>query len=101
MLTVGEVVLSELMTNAVLHAVVSPGRMIAVRLELLGGQLRIEVHDASDAWPIVRPLSGWDGDSGRGLWLVDALSVAWGCCSRPGGVGKFVWALVDGKGGGW
>ncbi|MFC5644275.1 ATP-binding protein [Kitasatospora cinereorecta] len=90
-LEVGELVLSELVTNAVLHARV-PGRLIQVQVTPVGDQLRIEVHDASDERPAIRAAA--DGDvSGRGLHLVASLAEAWGCCPRMGG-GKFVWALV-------
>ncbi|WP_371498632.1 ATP-binding protein [Kitasatospora sp. NBC_00374] len=95
-LDVGQLVLSELVTNAVEHAR-TPGRLIAVKFEIAAAdQLRIEVHDASDRRPV--PPTDVDVDvaaeSGRGLWLVERLAVAWGCSPRPGGVGKFVWAVV-------
>ncbi|MER5638720.1 ATP-binding protein [Kitasatospora sp. NPDC002227] len=89
----GEVVLSELVTNAVLHANV-PGRLIMIRFLLEGDALRIEVHDASRQLPVVRSAVDQDQESGRGLRLVEALSSSWGCCQRAGGVGKVVWALV-------
>ncbi|MFH8383566.1 ATP-binding protein [Kitasatospora sp. NPDC018058] len=95
----GELVLSELVTNAVQHARVSPGREIAVRFEIVCSHLRIEVHDASSEKPVVRRSTGSDDLSGRGLCLVEALSVEWGCTPRPEGIGKIVWALV-GPGGG-
>ncbi|MET8622998.1 ATP-binding protein [Kitasatospora sp. NPDC004669] len=95
----GELVLSELVTNAVQHARVSPGREIAVRFEIVCTHLRIEVHDASGEKPVIRRSAGVDELSGRGLFLVEALSVDWGCTPRLGGIGKIVWALV-GPGGG-
>ncbi|MDH6127581.1 ATP-binding protein [Kitasatospora sp. GP82] len=94
LIDVGELLLSELVTNAVSHARVSPGRLIQVRLEVVASQLRIEVHDASSDRPVIRPVVGGDAESGRGLRLVDSLAAAWGCCPRQGGIGKFVWALV-------
>lgn len=93
LLAVGELVLSELVTNAVLHARV-PARLIKVQLQPEGDQLRIEVHDASRERPVLRSAVDGDEESGRGLRLVEALAVAWGCCPRQGGIGKFVWALV-------
>ncbi|MFF3113777.1 ATP-binding protein [Kitasatospora sp. NPDC057904] len=96
----GALVLSELVTNAVLHARVPKGRRIAVGFEDVHGFLRIEVHDASSEKPAIRRSTGPDCSSGRGLCLVEALSVEWGCCPRPGGIGKFVWALVGPEGGG-
>ncbi|GAA0662485.1 ATP-binding protein [Kitasatospora atroaurantiaca] len=94
LLDAAESVLTELVTNAVEHARVSPGRLIAVRLLASDGRLRIEVHDASEERPVLRPEVGGDEESGRGLRLVELLAVAWGCCPRPGGVGKLVWAVV-------
>ncbi len=91
---VGELLLSELVTNALVHARVSPGRLIAVRFVVAVGRLRIEVHDASCERPEVRPVAGGEAESGRGLLLVESLAMAWGCCPRPGGVGKFMWAHV-------
>ncbi|MFF7988224.1 ATP-binding protein [Kitasatospora xanthocidica] len=94
-----EVVVSELVTNAVLHARVPRGRRIAVRFESASGHLRIEVHDASSEKPAIRRPVSPDDSSGRGLRLVEALSVEWGCAPRPEGIGKIVWALVGPEGG--
>ncbi|MFH8386897.1 ATP-binding protein [Kitasatospora sp. NPDC018058] len=88
----GELVLSELVSNAVQHARV-PGRLIFVRFEMEPGLLRIEVHDASQRIPTMRT-TGDEDESGRGLRLVDQLAKEWGVRPREGGVGKSVWALV-------
>lgn len=95
----GELVIGELVANAVVHARVSPGREIAVRLEMVHGHLRIEVHDASNEKPAIRRSTGPDDVSGRGLRLVEQLSSEWGCEPRPEGIGKIVWALVSPEGG--
>ncbi|MFJ2579739.1 ATP-binding protein [Kitasatospora aureofaciens] len=95
----GLLVLAELVGNAVVHARVPPGRRIAIRFELVCGHLRIEVHDASNERPTIRRSTGTDEPSGRGLCLVEALSVEWGCQPRPEGIGKIVWALVGPEGG--
>jgi anti-sigma regulatory factor (Ser/Thr protein kinase) len=94
LLPVGELVLSELATNAIEHACAPPGRLIAVRFEMVADRLRLEVHDASRSRPAVQPAVGSDDESGRGLWLVESLAAEWGCSPRTGGVGKFVWALI-------
>ncbi|MFI6446763.1 ATP-binding protein [Kitasatospora sp. NPDC050543] len=91
---VGELLISELVTNAVEHARVPAGRLIEVRFELGADWLRIEVHDASDDRPTVLVGTTGEDESGRGLLLVRELSTAWGCRPRAGGIGKCVWVLV-------
>jgi anti-sigma regulatory factor (Ser/Thr protein kinase) len=87
-------VLSELVTNAVVHARSPRGRLIETRLlRLDDGRVRIEVHDANGCPPVPRA-SGDTDEGGRGLTLVDALTgQQWGV-SRREGVGKAVWAIV-------
>ncbi|AEW95815.1 hypothetical protein SCATT_34440 [Streptantibioticus cattleyicolor NRRL 8057 = DSM 46488] len=85
-------VLSELLTNAVRHARVSPGREIETRFVRVGDGVRIEVHDADDRWPVAREM-GADAPGGRGLLLVAALADVWDVAPREG-VGKVVWAEV-------
>ncbi|MGA5824186.1 ATP-binding protein [Kitasatospora sp. NPDC094028] len=92
----GELVLGELVTNAVIHAKTPPGRLIFIRFELCPSALRIEVHDADAGRPSVPRLSSEFAETGRGLWLVSQLASSWGCCPRAGGVGKIMWALIDG-----
>ncbi|MFD7905568.1 ATP-binding protein [Kitasatospora sp. NPDC059747] len=87
----GELVLSELVNNALQHARV-PGRLIFVRFDMEPGLLCIEVHDASRRLPKMRT-AGSEDESGRGLRLVDQLAKEWGVLPREG-VGKSVWALV-------
>ncbi|WP_254667838.1 ATP-binding protein [Streptomyces griseus] len=88
----GELVLSELVTNA-LHVQVPEDRMIGVRIECRGrgGLLRLEVSDAGEGRPVVqRP--GELATTGRGLLLVEALAHRWGVDERQDGIGKTVWA---------
>lgn len=89
-----ELVLSELMTNALRHARSPRGRLVETRYERVGGScVRIEVHDANDRIPQMRRAAD-DDEGGRGLALVDALTGRrWGVSSRQG-VGKLVWAVV-------
>ncbi|MGW4891264.1 ATP-binding protein [Kitasatospora sp. NPDC004240] len=94
LLPTGELLLSELVTNAVRHAAVPRGRLLYLRLQLAGGLLRIEVHDASTTPPAALPRPAAHAESGRGLHLVRELAVQWGWSPRPGGVGKFVWCHV-------
>ncbi|MFJ9777441.1 ATP-binding protein [Kitasatospora sp. NPDC101157] len=81
-------ILSELVTNALLHGEGRPG----VTLELLGGELHITVSDAS-ANPLQRPARDDARASGRGLEIVEALSTAWGV-ELIGSHGKAVWAVA-------
>ncbi|WP_371630576.1 ATP-binding protein [Streptomyces sp. NBC_00341] len=88
----GELVLSELVTNAVRVPV--PGdRLVGVRIECRGrGEfLRLEVSDAGEGRPEVRQPGELD-KGGRGLLLVEALAHRWGVEERRAGIGKTVWA---------
>ncbi|MFF2751709.1 ATP-binding protein [Kitasatospora sp. NPDC058048] len=88
-----ELLLGELFANAVQHSDCPDGDHIEIRFTLTGSRLRLEVHDAGTNHPNVRTSSPSD-EHGRGLLLVNELAERWGCESRPGGIGKFVWALV-------
>lgn len=50
------------------------------------GVLRIDVHDSGDGWPRLRVP---DGESGRGLLLVEVLADKWGVGERD--PGKIAW----------
>ncbi len=86
-----ELVVSELVTNAVRHA--RPVGASPVRLVLACDDdvLRVEVHDADPARaPRPRRPDPDDlAEGGRGLALIQALAARWGC--RPGPTGKAVW----------
>lgn len=62
-------------------------------MDRAAGMLRVEVADAASAkrLPTAAPSSSPDGESGRGLLLVDVLAVRWGSAPRSP-VGKTVWA---------
>ncbi|MFY7629766.1 ATP-binding protein [Streptomyces sp. NY05-11A] len=85
-------VVAELAANAVTHGRV-PGRDFQLVLYVIGDALRIEVTDTrGDRLPYLQQAPG-DGESGRGLLLVDALADWWGVTEgrRPR---KTVWAEV-------
>lgn len=89
-------VISELMTNAVVHGRV-PGRRVETRVVRLAGGVRIEVHDANEKRPQMRRASE-DDERGRGLALVHELTRGcWGVDTREG-VGKLVWAQLTAVG---
>ncbi|MEU2860837.1 SpoIIE family protein phosphatase [Streptomyces mirabilis] len=82
---VTELVVSELVTNAIRHAVPP----IELRL-IYDRNLICEVSDASNTAPHLRRARTYDED-GRGLLLVAQLTQAWG--TRYGnGTGKTIWA---------
>lgn len=77
-------VVSELVTNALLHA--RPPVVVRVTARVDGA--RVEVEDASPSLP-VRPLAKPDAMTGRGLRFVATLATAWGVEPTEGG--KLVW----------
>ncbi|MCX4582134.1 ATP-binding protein [Streptomyces sp. NBC_01481] len=85
-------ILSELVTNAVVHARVPKGRQIETRFECEDKGVRIEVHDASDEKPTLCPQTA-DSERGRGLTLVEAMADEW-AVSKRNGPGKVVWAVL-------
>ena len=83
-----ELLVSELVTNAVVHASSAP--RIEVQLSLRG--VRVEVFDEDPTMPAHRiPDAGRPG--GRGLHLLDQLASRWG--AEPREDGKVVWFEVD------
>ena len=78
---------SELVTNAVVHA----GSDVEIGVQLTDDGIRIDVLDASTAQPVRRTAELYD-TSGRGLELVEALATRWGIDSGP--FGKSVWFEV-------
>jgi anti-sigma regulatory factor (Ser/Thr protein kinase) len=90
-----DVVVSELVTNALLHSGEGPvGAEAPVRFDLVvrAGRLTARVVDASPLPP--RPEEAEDtAESGRGLILVEALAADWGWEDLPDG--KAVWAAFD------
>ena len=80
-------VLSELVTNAMIHT--DTGCTIEARHG--DDLLRLEVRDQSPQAPVKR-LVGASDIGGRGLHVVDAVAEAWGW--EPAADGKRVWAIV-------
>ncbi|MFF3839514.1 ATP-binding protein [Streptomyces sp. NPDC001930] len=84
---------AELAANAATHGRVA-GRSFRLALLRHGGVLRIEVTDTrGERLPHVQP-STPEGDSGRGLLLVEALADRWGVEQGPV-PRKTVWAELD------
>lgn len=78
--------LSELLSNSVRHAGLTPGDEIGIRADWRGDRLRIDVRDRttgsvpSQVAGAIRPEPS--SESGWGLYLVDTVATRWG--SAPG-----------------
>ena len=76
---------SELVTNAIVHAGSGPRVLVHVRPAVI----HVEISDDSEAHPVVRG-AGPEETSGRGMSILSAYSDRWGSLRRSGG-GKTVW----------
>lgn len=80
-----ELLVSELVTNAVVHA----GSPVELEVDVTAGeQLRVRVRDEGPGTPILRHV-GPMAEGGRGLDLINATSQRWGV--EPAEGGKYVW----------
>lgn len=87
LLEVGELLISEVVTNAVVHA----GTPVDVEVTVGADGLRAEVSDGSRRLPAVRDQAALAG-TGRGLHMLEQLVDSWGVQVR--GAGKTVWFVV-------
>jgi anti-sigma regulatory factor (Ser/Thr protein kinase) len=87
-----DLLVSELVGNAVRHAELEPGQKITFAARFVADYIRVEVHD---------PGPGFDPDEARtgrgmGLRMVDKLATRWGVeQAGAGGDGVRVWFEVD------
>jgi anti-sigma regulatory factor (Ser/Thr protein kinase) len=93
-----ELVVSELVTNAVIASRALAGGPFPVRFWLLSDrqEILVLVADSSPRPPgLMKPAE--DTEGGRGLMLVEAVSKRWGWfhASANASEGKFVWALCE------
>jgi anti-sigma regulatory factor (Ser/Thr protein kinase) len=86
---VAELLVSELVTNSIVHAGTAP----KLRIDTAQVGIRISVEDESTEAPTVTTKVA-DAEGGRGLLLVDALAQTWGW--RPTEQGKQVWFTLGG-----
>lgn len=86
---------SELLTNVIAH--VGEGAPVSLRLNHIAeGRTRLAVTDTDPhGWLVLHRPDG-DGESGRGLLLLDSVAVRWGVHREPGG--KTVWCELHGEG---
>ena len=96
-----ELLVSELVTNAV-QAMARPEDHTAVRLQLFGdnARVRIEVWDADPRPPAPNEpgedgIPDLEGEGGRGLFLVAALSTCWDWYLTQEPTGKVVWCELE------
>jgi anti-sigma regulatory factor (Ser/Thr protein kinase) len=95
----GELLVSELVTNAVQATAGRDGQAVCLRLSGDNARVLIEVWDADPRPPAPRDL-GEDGipdlgeEGGRGLFLVAALSTCWDWYATQDPPGKVVWCVV-------
>lgn len=82
---------SELATNAVLHA----GTSLTVRVQYSSDSLLVAVTDEGTDMPHVQPLPEPTDPHGRGLIIVQELADEWGITSENGRSGKTVWFRID------
>ena len=71
---------TELATNAVRHGC---GDLV-VNMTEGDGLIRVSVHDDASAQPCQGTAAADDDEGGRGLSLVDAVSLRWGTRAAPG-----------------
>jgi anti-sigma regulatory factor (Ser/Thr protein kinase) len=87
-----ELVVSELVTNAIEHGSAGIPATVRIWLSSDGGTVAINVWDSSSRPPVATN-AGAEAASGRGLMIVAALSKEWG--SSGADPGKVVWAVID------
>ena len=87
-----ELIVSELVTNVVLHVEHDGESFALVVFAQLGATLRLEVHDSGESMSLTAEPDS-TGEHGRGLWIVDMLAQSWGVDETPGG--KCVWAEIE------
>jgi len=69
---------TELITNSVRHADLSPEGMIHLRVALSAGVLRVEVSDLGVGFERRSPRPRLDGTGGWGLYIAEQLANRWG-----------------------
>ena len=87
-----QLLVSELVTNAVRHANLADGDVIGLVVELADDSLRVEVHDPGGGFVPSAPSPDPARPSGWGLYLVAELADRWGVDSDER---TLVWFELD------
>lgn len=87
-------VITELVTNAVIHAA-APITASISRPDHDHGAVRLAVRDGANTMPMLIAPTLPLHVGGLGIWLVNQLARGWG--TVPLGQGKIVWAVLDGS----
>jgi anti-sigma regulatory factor (Ser/Thr protein kinase) len=92
-------VLSELISNSLRHATPLPGSTVRVSWGVYDDHVEVAVSDGGgETAPMINQPSA-NALGGRGLGIVDRLSVRWGVHARPDGTETTVWAALPLPGG--
>lgn len=84
-----ELLISEVVTNAVLHG----GDEISVAIATGRAEVSVAVSDDGERLPDIRP-ADLLATNGRGMRMVADLAADWGVSESPSGAGKSVWFRV-------
>ena len=88
----GSLLLSEVVTNAVIHGPLAAGATVALHFERSGDSLQVEVADEGPGFVPRGRYDGQDPGSGWGLHLVQEMAGTWGVdTGRP----TRVWFELD------
>jgi anti-sigma regulatory factor (Ser/Thr protein kinase) len=89
-------VVSELVTNAVLHAGAAVGEPVRLQARLRSGRVRVEVSDSGSGFEASTRISPDPlAVGGQGLLIVAAFSDAWGVVRGPDGCTAWCEVLVE------
>jgi anti-sigma regulatory factor (Ser/Thr protein kinase) len=90
-----QLIVDELVTNSIVHSESGrrPDGTVTVALTSHARRIRAEITDAgSETLPRLRDVD-YCAESGRGLYMVDALAASWDCFRDPSGT-TTTWAEV-------
>jgi anti-sigma regulatory factor (Ser/Thr protein kinase) len=88
-----QLLVSELVTNAVRHAGIAAGAPINLLIDTGDGRLRVEIADGGSGFEPDAPEPDPTRASGWGLYLVEQLADRWGV--EPADPGTLIWFEID------